>query len=151
MVERQVHGAQDVDTMAAAANPARANIREEWAWVKQGIKEILAEQPQLTFIPEDVYAACLNQEVHLWVAPEGFVITTAERDEFTGARTFLLWLAWAKNRGQSCAIRYLPFFTQLARDSGFKTLETRTPISALEAYFLAEGWNKDTVVYTREL
>jgi hypothetical protein len=151
MVERQVHGAQDVDTMAAAANPARANIREEWAWVKQGIKEILAEQPQLTFIPEDVYAACLNQEAHLWVAPEGFVITTAERDEFTGARTFLLWLAWAKNRGQSCAIRYLPFFTQLARDSGFKTLETRTPISALEAYFLAEGWNKDTVVYTREL
>jgi hypothetical protein len=123
MVERQVHGAQDVDTMAAAANPARANIREEWAWVKQGIKEILAEQPQLTFIPEDVYAACLNQEAHLWVAPEGFVITTAERDEFTGARTFLLWLAWAKNRGQSCAIRYLPFFTQLARDSGFKTLE----------------------------
>ena len=96
MVERQVHGAQDVDTMAAAANPARANIREEWAWVKQGIEEILAEQPQLTFIPEDVYAACLNQEAHLWVAPEGFVITTGERDEFTGARTFLVWLAWAK-------------------------------------------------------
>jgi len=151
MAGLQVHGAPDADDTVKADSPTPAHVRDEWDWVRLGLEEILAEQPQLTFRPEDVYAACLNEEAHLWVAPEGFVITTAERDEFTGARTFLLWLAWAKNRGQSCAIRYLPFFTQLARDSGFKTLETRTPISALEAYFLAEGWNKDTVVYTREL
>jgi hypothetical protein len=151
MADHQAPGAQDADGTVKADSPTLAHIREEWVWVKHGIEEILAEQAQLTFRPEDVYAACLNEEAHLWVAPEGFVITTAERDEFTGARAFLLWLAWAKNRGQSYAIRYLPFFTQLARDSGFKTLETRTPVLALEAYFLAEGWNKDTVVYTREL
>ena len=151
MVERQVHGAQDVDTMAAAANPARANIREEWAWVKQGIEEILAEQPQLTFIPEDVYAACLNQEAHIWVAPEGFVITTGERDEFTGARTFLVWLAWAKVRGQNCVIQYYDFFAAVAKENGFSNIEVRTPITAIEPYLISQGWKKDTVVYTREL
>lgn len=144
-------GAQDADVTATEDKPTFAQVREEWVWVKRGIEEILAEQPQLTFRPEDVYAACLNGEAHLWVAPEGFVITTAEVDEFTGAKTFLLWLAWAKNRGQSCAIKYFPFFAELARENGFKNIETRTPIPALEDYFLAEGWKKDTVIYTREL
>jgi hypothetical protein len=151
MAECQDLGVQGAEGMVAADKPILAHIREEWVWVKRGIEEILAEQPQLTFRPEDVYAACLNEEAHLWVAPEGFVITTAERDEFTGARTFLLWLAWAKNRGQSCAIKYLPFFAELARENCFKNIETRTPIAALEDYFLAEGWKKDTVIYTREL
>jgi len=151
MAECQHLGAQGVDATVAEDKPTFARVREEWVWVKRGIEEILAEQPQLTFRPEDVYAACLNGEAHLWVAPEGFVITTAEVDEFTGAKTFLLWLAWAKNRGQSCAIKYLPFFAELARENGFKNIETRTPIAALEDYFLAEGWKKDTVIYTREL
>ena len=151
MAECQDLGAQGVDATATEDKPTFAQVREEWVWVKRGIEEILAEQPQLTFRPEDVYAACLNGEAHLWVAPEGFVITTAEVDEFTGAKTFLLWLAWAKNRGQSCAIKYLPFFAELARENGFKNIETRTPIAALEDYFLAEGWKKDTVIYTREL
>ena len=144
-------GAQGVDATVTEDKPTFAQVREEWVWVKRGVEEILAEQPQLTFRPEDVYAACLNGEAHLWVAPEGFVITTAEVDEFTGAKTFLLWLAWAKNRGQSCAIKYLPFFAELARENGFKNIETRTPVTALENYFLAEGWKKDTVIYTREL
>lgn len=147
----QEPGAQDAEDTVTEGRPTFAQVREEWVWVKRGIEEILAEQPQLTFRPEDVYAACLNGEAHLWVAPEGFVITTAEVDEFTGEKTFLLWLAWAKNRGQSCAIKYLPFFAELARENGFQNIETRTPITALEDYFLAEGWKKDTVVYTREL
>lgn len=147
----QVHGEQDADVTVTAVEPVLAHIREEWDWVKRGIEEILAEQPLLTFRAEDVYAACLNEEAHLWVAPEGFVISTAERDEFTGARTFFLWLAWAKDRGQCCAIKYIPFFTNVAKESGFKNLETRTPVTALERYFLADGWRKETVVYTREL
>lgn len=144
-------GAQDADVTATEDKPTFAQVREEWVWVKRGIEEILAEQPQLTFRPEDVYAACLNEEAHLWVAPEGFVITTAERDEFTGKKTFLVWLAWAKKRGASCVIKYYSFFAQVAKDNGFSNIEVRTPITALEDYLLAEGWKKDTVIYTREL
>lgn len=147
----QERGEQDVASMATEDKPLLANVRQEWDWVKQGIDEILAEQPQLTFRPEDVYAAVLNGEALLWVAPEGFVITTEQSDEFTGAKTFFIWLAWAKERGQSCAIKYLPFFAKLAKENGYKNIETRTPVSTLEDYFLVEGWVKDTVIYTREL
>jgi|13_taG_2_1085334.scaffolds.fasta_scaffold00355_6 hypothetical protein len=151
MAEVRVLCAQDADVTVAEDKPAFAQIREEWDWVKCGIEEILAEQAQLTFRPEDVYAACLNGEAHLWVASEGFVITTAEVDEFTGAKTFLVWLAWAKKRGASCVIKYYSFFAQVAKDSGFSNIEVRTPVTAMEDYLLAEGWKKDTVIYTREL
>lgn len=151
MADSQEHGELEVVGTDKAVNPVIVPIREHWEAVKVGINEILAEQPQLTFRPEDVYAACLNEEAHLWVAPEGFVITSSERCQFTGARTLLLWLAWAKNRGDNCAVKYLPFFEQVAREHGYKSIETRTPISALEDYFLADGWTKDTVVYTREV
>jgi hypothetical protein len=151
MAELQAHGAQDAEGMATADKPLLANVRQEWDWVKRGIEEIIAEQPQLTFRPEDVYAAVLNGEALLWVAPEGFVITTEECDEFTGAKTFLVWLAWAKERGQSCVIKYYSFFAQAAKEHGFTSIEVRTPVTSLEGYLLAEGWKKDTVIYTREL
>lgn len=151
MAGHQALGKQDEVVTVEADNPRYANILDEWDWIKVGISEILAEQPQLTFRPEDVCVACLDGQAHLWVAEEGFVVTTVEVDEFSGDKTFLLWLAWTKNRGQSCAIKYLPFFCQVARESGYKNIETRTPVSALEGYFLAQGWKKDTVIYTREL
>lgn len=145
-------GEQDVtDTVESADEPVLGNIREEWVWVKRGIEEILAEQPQLTFRPEDVYAACLNKEALLWVAPEGFVITLETHDEFTNRKTFFVWLAWAKKRGESCVIKYYPFFAQIAKQHGFFNVEVRTPFSGIEDYLLAEGWKKDTVIYTREL
>lgn len=131
--------------------PLVGDIRQEWAWVKSGIDEILAEQPQLTFRAEDVYAEVVMGKAVLWVAPEGFVITSHEQDQFNGDMTFLLWLAWAKKRSQNCAIKYYDFFAQNAKEAGYKKIETRTPIQALEDYLLAEGWDKDTVVYTREL
>lgn len=133
------------------SEPHIADIRREWHWVKQGVEEILAEQEQLTYIPEDVYAACLNRDTILWVAPEGFVVSQELEDEFTGDKTFFIWLAWTKHRGQSCAIKYYPFFAQVAKEYGFSKIETRSPIPALEGYFIAEGWKKDTVIYTREL
>lgn len=145
-------GEQDVtDTVESADEPVLGNIREEWVWVKRGIEEILAEQPQLTYRPEDVYAACVNGKALLWVFPEGFVVSTAEEDEYSGAKIFFMWLAWVKKRGQSCVIKYMPFFSEIAKKHGFKRIETRTPIPAMEDYFLAEGWKKDTVIYTREM
>ena len=113
MAEHPARGEQeDVDTELGIRH---AQIREEWDWVKAGIEEILFEQAQLTFRPEDVYAACLNEEAHLWVAPEGFVISTSELDPFTGARTFLLWLAWAKKRDRAAQLSTCPFLNRLLK------------------------------------
>ena len=151
MAECQEHGDQEVVDTATADSPELANVRDHWHWVKHGIEEILAEQPQLTFRPEDVYHLCLKDEAYLWVAPEGFVITTTEQDEFTGHKTLLLWLAWTKERGNNCAVKYLPFFEEFARHMQFQYIETRSPVAALEKYFVSDGWKKDTVIYTRAL
>ena len=35
--------------------PQLADIRDHWHWVRDGIQEILTDQEQLTFIPEDVF------------------------------------------------------------------------------------------------
>jgi len=134
-----------------ATEPRVTEIRREWYWVKKGIEEILAEQPQLTFRPEDVYAECVNGNALLWVTYEGFVITTSRKDTFSGDETFLFWIAWAKQRGRNCVIKHLPFFENKAREAGFKYVELRTPIKELEEYFLKQDWMKDTVIYTRGL
>lgn len=151
MADQKARGEQDVEIMAEAGNPALCDIRVEWDWVKPGIEEILSGSPQLTFRPEDVYAACMSQQAALWCAPEGFVVTTAEVDEFTGDRTLLIWLAWAREKGQNCALKYYSFFAQGAKREGFKNIEVRSAVPQMENYLLSNGWQKDTVVYTREL
>ena len=131
--------------------PRVTDIRREWYWVKKGIEEILAEQPQLTFRPEDVYAECVNGNALLWVTYEGFVITTSRKDTYTGDETFLFWIAWAKQRGRKCVIKYLPFFEDKAREAGFKHVELRTPVKAMCDYLTEQNWMIDTVIYRRGL
>jgi hypothetical protein len=103
-------------------NPICVDIREEWDWVRVGVEEILAEQPQLTYRAEDVYAACVNNNALLWVTEQsdGFVVSTQETDSHTGDRTFLVWVAWTKVRGQNCVVKHYNFFADIARENGFK-------------------------------
>tara|TARA_B110001454_G_scaffold218590_1_gene247051 strand:- start:1006 stop:1419 length:414 start_codon:yes stop_codon:yes gene_type:complete len=130
--------------------PYLGNIRQEWHWVKQGIEEILETQKNLTFIAEDVYVACINNTAQLWVAPEGFVITTGCSDEYSDIRTLLIWLAWARVKGQDCVIKYTPYFSQLAKEAGYALLEVRTPIPAPPRWLDSE-WQLDHFVYTRNI
>lgn len=139
------------DVTAEVTDPKLANIREEWFWVEEGIKEILNEQPQLTFRAEDVYAQCVNGDALLWVAPEGFVVSSDVRDEFTGKPTFVLWIAWAKEKGANCAVKYYDFFAKNAAEAGYEAIETRTPILQIEKYLMASGWRKETAIFTRDL
>ena len=150
-MQSQDHGREELETTVINTNPVSADVRSEWHWVRPGIEEVLKEHPQLTFIPEDIYTACATQRAGLWVAPEGFVVTTTEVDQFNGKKTCLIWVAWARERGQNCAVKYQEFFASVAAESGYDYLETRTPISAMEKYFLNTGWEKDTVIYTRKL
>ena len=67
--------------------------------MKQGLEEILHLDPNLTWRPEDVYASVIAGDSHLWVHPNFFNISTVETDLFTGDKTFLLWVSWARQRG----------------------------------------------------
>jgi len=151
MAELAELGKQDETNTEAVADPIFADIQVHAHWVLPAIDEILKEQPQLTFTAQNVFEACEEGTAVLWVADEGFVVSSGETDPFTGDRAFLVWLAWAREIGQNCVVKHYSFFAKAAKEAGFKTIEVRTPIPKMEQYLLSEGWDKDTVIYTREL
>jgi len=98
-----------------------------------------------------VYKMCEDGQAILWVTNEWFVISTEEVDEFTGNRTFLLWLAWAKKRGTKAGISGTRFFEEAARYAGFSSIEIRTAVPSVVQYLQDTGWQLDTVVLSRQL
>lgn len=135
----------------SAADPVVSDVREEWNWVKYGIEEILKEDRNLTFRPEDVYALCVAEQAVLWTTDDGFVVSTGELDPFTGERTFLVWLAWARQRGNNLAVQHRDFFEEAARGAGFTKIEVRSAIPEVRDYLIGTGWEVDTIVFMRYL
>ena len=129
--------------------PVVADIRKEWDWVKVGVKEILIDQPQLTYRPEDVYAECVNGNATLFVLGKNFAITTVYLDKYTDDKIFLGWLTWGKNIQN--AHRYVHFFEKVARDCGCVYMEGRTSIDRLGEYYLENDWKLETRVFRRKL
>lgn len=137
--------------MDSAVDPVVSDVRIEWDWVRYGIEEILKEDRKLTFRPEDVYAACLAGQALLWTTDEGFVVSTSETDVFNGEKTFLVWLAWARERGNNLAVKHRCFFEEAAKDAAFDKIEVRSAIPEVRDYLINTGWEIDTVVFTRYL
>ena len=137
--------------MVKADNPVETRIEDNLDWVVPAIEEILSETPQLTFTAADVFLACAQNQATLWTTDEGLVVTTGETDIFTGKRTMLVWLAWAKKRGTSLVAQHQDFFIEQAKQGGFVKLEVRSAVPELKDYILAQGWQLDTIVYTRNV
>lgn len=131
--------------------PTVADIRAEWVWVKTGVERILEANKHLTYRPEDVYAACVSGEAVLWVTEEGFAVTTTEVDEFTNAKTLLIWIAWAKRKGQKVGHVHTDFFLEIAKEHEYTKLEIRSNVDNVGAYLTGSGWAIDTVVYSRDV
>lgn len=150
-VQLELGGLGVTDTVGADSNPVETDITCNAHWVLPAIQEILDANPMLTFSSGDVYAACEAGAATLWTTADGFVVTTGETDTFTGQRTLLLWLAWAKKRGMNLVAQHQDFFVALARDQGYINIETRSAVPELREYLLAQGWKIDTIVYTRDV
>jgi len=105
----------------------------------------------LTFTAADVYLACKQGAAKLWITKDGMVVTTGETDVFTGRRTMLIWIAWARKRGMNLVAAHQEFFREQARDLGFVKMEVRSAIPELKDYILSQGWELDTIVYTRDV
>ena len=70
--------------------PVLTDIRSTWNTVKPGIKQILRDNPSLTFIPEDVYSECVNERAFLFTSPKGFLVFTIEIDRYTKDKTLYM-------------------------------------------------------------
>jgi hypothetical protein len=151
MAGLQERGRQDVDTELEDRDPVASSMSSNFQWVLPAISEILRENPQLTYTAGDVYAACESGAATLWTTKDGLVVTTGETDTFTGDRTMLIWIAWAWERGTNLVTKHQDFFIELARNGGYKKLEVRSAVPELKAYILSQGWQVDTIVYTRDI
>lgn len=133
-------------------NPVVGNIREEWHWVKPGIEEILHLDPNLTFRPEDVYASVLSGESVLYIHDNFFNVATIEVDSFSGKRTFLLWLSWAKERGGANAVTYAKFYEDLARQYNCQRIETKSAqMPAVEYAVQKVGWEITEITFGKDI
>lgn len=132
--------------------PQIANIRAEWDWVKEGLEEILHLDPNLTWRPEDIYASVLSGESHLWVHPDFFNISTVEIDEFTGERTFLLWISWARKRGSANAVTYAKFYEDVARQVNCQHISTKSvQMRAVDYAIKQVGWEITEITFGKDL
>ena len=132
--------------------PVISNIRQEWDWVKPGLEEILHLDPNLTWRPEDIYASVIAGESHLWVHPNFFVVSTVETDLFTGDKTFLLWIAWARQRGGANAVTYGNFYEDVARQLGCQFISTKSvQMPAVEYLNEKVGWEITEITLGKDL
>lgn len=133
------------------SDPVFSDIRAEWDWVRPGIQNILGDDGFLTFRAEDVYAACVSGDAHLWTTDDGFVITTGETDPFSGERALLVWLAAAKEQGQGLVNVHEEFFMQAAKDAGYSKLTVKSRVPKMRNYLTEMGWDVETVIYSRQI
>ena len=132
--------------------PRAADIREEWHWVRPAIEEILHLDPNLTYRPEDVYHSVLSGESQLWVHPNFFNVATIETDEFTGDKTFLLWLSWAKERGGANAVTFAEFYEKVATQLNCSRIETKScQMPAVEYAVSKVGWEITEITFGKDL
>jgi hypothetical protein len=134
-----------------AVEPVVGDIRKDWDSVGPAVNRLIQDYPQLSFRSEDVYAAVVSGEAIYWKAPEGFVISTVEIDEFSGEKTLLIWLAWSHKRGKKNVLKYYPFFQKTAKEAGMEAIEVRTPLPEMRQILVGAGWKVDTVVYRLEV
>ena len=131
--------------------PVLTDIRSTWNTVKPGLEQILKDNPNLTFLPEDVYSEVVNNRAFLYTSSVGFLILRVEIDQFTNDKTLLLWIAYTYNKGGHEWAAHEEWFNSLAKEIGCKYLEARSRVPEMESYVKEIGWELDTRIYRKEI
>ena len=131
--------------------PVLTDIRSTWNIVKPGLESILADNPTLTFIPEDVYSECVNERAFLFTSPVGFLVLTIKVDQFTKDKTLYMWIAYTYEKGGHEWLAHEEWFNDLANEAGCKYLEARSRVPEMESYVKQIGWELDTRIYRKNV
>ena len=131
--------------------PVLTDIRSTWNKVRPGIEKILEDNPQLTFIPEDVYSDCVNENAFLFTSPAGFLIFTLQLDRYTKDKTLYMWIAYTYEIGGHQWIAHEIWIEKVAKSFNCKYIEAQSNVPGFESYATKNGWNLDTRIYRREV
>ena len=129
--------------------PVLTDIRSTWNIVKPGLESILADNPSLTFIPEDVYSECVNERAFLFTSPVGFLVITTETDRYTKDKTLYMWIAYTYKKGGHEWLAHEEWIEGVARQLECKFIEAQSNVPELEPYAVKRGWSLDTRIYRR--
>ena len=127
------------------------NLREVWPLVKNGLEHILNENPQLTFIPEDVYSECVNERAFLFTSPIGFLVFTIEIDRYTKDKTLYMWIAYTYVKGGHQWSSHEEWMERVAKELNCKFIEAQSNVPGFESYAVENGWKLDTRIYRRKV
>ena len=131
--------------------PVLTDIRSTWNKVRPGIEKILEDNPQLTFIPEDVYSDCVNENAFLFTSPAGFLIFTLQLDRYTKDKTLYMWIAYTYEIGGHQWIAHEKWIEKVAKSFNCKYIEAQSNVPGFESYATKNGWNLGTRIYRREV
>ena len=129
------------------------NIQKEWHWIKPEIEQLLADNPQLTYKVEDVYAKCLYKDASLILVDKGFIVVIITEDETQTKKSLFVWIAKTLNKptGFIELKNIWKTLEILGKESGCSTIETSTPIKRVGRYLEKTGWTLKTIDYTKDL
>ena len=131
--------------------PVFTDIRQCWDKIKPGIVEIIKENPYLTYIPEDVYSECVNENAYLFTSPKGFLVFTIEIDRYTKDKTLYMWIAYTYEKGGHEWLAHEEWIESVAKQLDCKFIEAQSNVPAFESYAVKNGWNLDTRIYRRKV
>ena len=142
---------EDTERRSTIELPVYTDIRKCWNVIKVGITDILKDNPNLTFIPEDVYSECVNERAFLFTSPKGFLVLTIEVDRYTKDKTLYMWLAYTYDIGGHQWIAHEQWMESVAKELDCKFIEAQSNVPGFESYAVANGWSLDTRVYRRKV
>lgn len=131
-------------------SPTLGDINEEWSRVKPRLEQLCIDNPQ-DWTPLDVKRECTEGCGIFFCNDEGFVVVKIYTSEYTGEKTFFIWIACAYELGHEYVKKHLPFFDFIANKMGCKWIETASPVDALEPYLVDCGFTVRTRFFARQV
>ena len=96
----------------------QADIRHYWYYVKAELEYLHkkdCERGVPDWIPEDIYAACVNQQAFFYLVDDGFVVLRSYIDD-DGYLALLVWVAVSDSNDHGALERNAPAIEQKAQE-----------------------------------
>lgn len=117
-------------------------IRDVWLRIRPAL-EALSAHPDVTWRPEDVYAACLYGDASLWCEGDSFAVLRCVVDEFSGRRILWVWVACGDGLNDQ-----LPRLDAYARERGYAEIRMS---SSRPGWHRMPGWSHVESSFKREV
>lgn len=122
------------------------HVRDVWDQIKGAVAEILQGEDER---PEDVYAALVHGEAHLYRSDEGFIVLRAVKNSYTRRVDLVVWLAQSFVFGVNREA-YQRELERLAQVAGASRIIFHTQRNGWEKV-LDERWLKKRVTFQMEI